>query len=87
VAKGRTVKDLRDELMIYEPEADLIHFLNPTARRIYQLHEQGMDPAVTETILRREFAIPEHRDVQSDVRRCLDELGKKKLLESVGGQW
>ncbi len=84
--KQRTIKDLKDEMMIYEPEADLIHFLNPTARRIYQLHEQGMDERAIEHVMRQEFEIPAGRDLQADIQRCLREFREKDLLGDQGGQ-
>jgi len=80
----RTIKDLNDEMMIYEPEADLIHFLNRTARRIYQLHQLGMDSHTIEDVMRKEFEIPEGRDLQADIQRCLKEFRQKDLLGGEG---
>lgn len=82
--KERTIRDLKDEMMIYEPEADLIHFLNPTARRIYQLYQQGMDSRTIEDVMREEFEIPEGRDLQADIQRCLKEFLQKDLLGGEG---
>lgn len=84
MSKGWTIRDLKEEMMIYEPEADLIHFLNLAARRIYQLYQQGMDSHVIEDVMRKEFDVPDGYDLQADIQRCLEELREKGLLGGEG---
>jgi hypothetical protein len=84
MAERRTVKDLGQELMIYEPDADRIHFLNPTARRIYQLHLEGKMAGSIGAILREEFSVPEERDLAEDIHAFLRELASKGLQGGAG---
>ncbi len=75
-------KEMESELMLYDTEADAIHVLNKTARRIYELSMNAASMDEIETCLRREFEGEPMGDIKQDIRLCLKELKQKGLLEA-----
>ena len=73
-------KDMDSELMLYETEKDSVHLLNPTARMVYDLYKQGMNPTQIEQKMREKFQVESGQDLHADVARCLEELRSKQLL-------
>jgi hypothetical protein len=69
----------KDE-MIYDPDRDAVHILNPTAQAVAAWHEQGLDAkAIAAEFLTR---YPEAGEAQvlADVQACLDALQAQHLL-------
>jgi len=73
-------KDMDSELMLYETEKDSVHLLNPTARMVYDLYKQGMNPTQIEQKMCEKFQVNSGLDLHSDVMGCIEELRSKQLL-------
>lgn len=74
-------KELDGELMVYDPQRDAVHVLNPTARMVYRLHREGKDPQAIERALRAQWRVPDDRPLGEDVQGCLGELRDRGLLD------
>ena len=81
MAASIEAKELGGELMLYHPERDEIHVLNPTARLVYESHRQGKSLSETERALREEFRVPEEQDVRGELEGCLAMLRDKGLID------
>jgi len=73
-------KELDADLMLYDTEADSVHVLNPTARRIYALFREGKSVEEMTEYIRAEFSADPRETVQDDVQACLHELRDKGLV-------
>lgn len=69
-----------DEAMLYHPDSDELHVLNPTARFIWTLcdGDHSLDQMVD--ALRTHFAVSPDSDIQSDVEQTLAEFRTMQLL-------
>ena len=74
------MKELPSELMLYNRERDDVHILNATARRIYQLWQEGNTLSEIEVAIKETFQADEKDDVTGDICACLEELKEKGLL-------
>ena len=74
------VEGSQDEAMLYHPESDELHVLNPTARLIWDLCDgtHSMDDMVNQ--VRVAFRVPAHVNLQHDVEQTLNEFAQKGLL-------
>jgi len=75
-------QELNDELMLYKTDSEEIHVLNPTARMIYKLHNQGktvdeMIPSIENT-----FQIDNTQSLKNDIETCIDLMKSKKIFEN-----
>jgi hypothetical protein len=77
------VQDSGDETLLYSAEAEAIHVLNPTARRIWDLCDGQHTLAHIEQILRASFFIPADRDVAADIEQTLTLFAEKGLLQEA----
>jgi hypothetical protein len=69
---GLLVRQIEDEVLVLDTDADLIHQLNPSASMIWRLHAEGMPPNEIAIALVSEFGIDDdtaHRDVGSALTR------------------
>jgi hypothetical protein len=82
VAVDIETKELGDELMLYHPERDEIHVLNPAARLVYEYHRNGKGLAETVGALRDRFRVAGGQDVHGEAERCLVSLRVKGLIEA-----
>ena len=78
-----------DELVIRDPDAGRVYFLNETAAEVWELarRERSADEIVAAICGQYEDATASH--VRADVERCLDELAGLGLLDrgsSDGGR-
>lgn len=69
------------DLLVRDPESDVVHFLNPTAAAIWLCCDGETSFGQCEGKLCAAFAVPQKRDVAADVRRVLAEFAAKGLLE------
>jgi len=67
--------------MIYDPERDAVHILNPTAQLVEALHRQGLDAEAIAGELRARFHVEGADTVLEDVRACLQGLAEQKLAD------
>ena len=67
--------------MIYDPERDAVHILNPTAQLVEELHRQGLDAEAIAGELRKRFQVEGADTVMEDVQACLRSLAEQKLVE------
>ncbi len=72
-------RNVGSEMMVYDPEHDEIHILNPSACLIYKLHEEGKTVAEIEEEMRSRFDVDKHADIAGDILRCIESLKKKEL--------
>lgn len=72
--------DFGSEVMIYDPRSDLYHFLNATARQIWQLCDgsHGIDDMVDD-VLKTFPQVPETQ-VRRDVERVVQDFVEKGLV-------
>ncbi|MBF0449935.1 MAG: PqqD family protein [Candidatus Magnetomorum sp.] len=73
-------QELNDELMLYKTDSEEIHVLNPTARRIYDLYQQGKTTDEIISILNKTFQIHETHPLKEDIETCIAQLKLKNIL-------
>jgi hypothetical protein len=76
---GLVVRDLPDEVLVYDLERNMAHCLNSTAAAVWRHCDGETTPREITARLAGEFADPVDEDV---VWLALDDLGKLGLLES-----
>jgi hypothetical protein len=76
----RRGSDEPDEVVLCDPNAEVIHVLNPTANLIWDLCDGQHSLAEIEQAVRKAFAVPPERDVLADIREALASFGEKALL-------
>jgi hypothetical protein len=79
VQRGKSDRDI----VLYDEDAKEIHVLNYTAFTVWELCDGKHSLKDIETIMRRKFSIDEDHDVLEDVRRVVDTLFNKGLLEKA----
>lgn len=82
MSKNLISKAVGSDRMLYDPIADAVHILNPTAQAVLDLHREGLDEAAIAETLRERFQIPEGQPVLEDVRTCLQRLRDQGVLDS-----
>jgi pyrroloquinoline quinone biosynthesis protein D len=72
--------DLGSEILIYDERNKLVHILNATARRMWQLCDgtHGVEEIVEE--VRRLFPQVSAEQIETDVGRALEDLAAKELV-------
>ena len=78
---GMLVQDLGGEMLLYSAEEKVMHILNPTARRIWELCDGEHTIGDMEQAMRASFAVAEEYDVVGDIRRTLAVFVEKKLMQ------
>jgi hypothetical protein len=73
-------RELKSDLMLYDPEVDDIHILNETARAIYRLCTKGMSFDEIEVALRKEFHFAGDDNLRQDIYECLQALKEKGII-------
>ncbi|GIV80000.1 MAG: hypothetical protein KatS3mg050_4394 [Litorilinea sp.] len=69
-----------EELVVYDPEAQKIHFLNGTASLVWQLCDGRHPLPELAAALHIRFHVPADRNVEADVEALLAELDRQGLL-------
>jgi PqqD family protein of HPr-rel-A system len=72
-------KKVGQEFMLYDPEKDCVHVLNPTAYRIHQLLGEGLGPEAIAAALRSEFGLAPDHPVMADVQEGIHSLERLGL--------
>jgi len=71
-----------EETLLYDPTADAVHVLNPTAQAIWDLCDGRHTLADIETELRGRFASTSGRKLADDVSAAVASLGREGLFNS-----
>jgi hypothetical protein len=79
---GILFKDIGNERLLYSVEGKEIHALNPTAKLIWELCDGGHSCEDMEQAIRAKFAVHDKHDVIGDIKKTLEVLGRKGLLET-----
>jgi PqqD family protein of HPr-rel-A system len=69
-----------EETLLYDPLADAVHVLNPTALAVWELCDGQHTLADIEAYLRVHFGDPVGQDVAGDVEAVLDTFEKEGLV-------
>ncbi len=77
---GIIAEVLGEEVVLCDPEADVVHVLNPTARVIWELCDGAHSPAQMMEALQAQFSVSPERNLAQDVEQTLSELAGKGLL-------
>ncbi len=77
-AEGLEVNRMPDGYVVYQPERDKVHYLNPSAAMIFELCGEASDIAAITAYLQEAFALSTPPD--GEVRACLDELVAEKII-------
>lgn len=72
-------KRVGEDFMVYDPEQDCVHVLNPAAHRIRQLHGEGLGAEAIAEALRTEFNLAPDHPVLAEVQEGLQALEKLGL--------
>lgn len=76
-------RKIGDETVLYSTETRLVHILNSTAERVWQLCDGRHNIAKIEEGLGQEFIIEDEDHVRKDIESILTEFEKNKLLKEV----
>jgi len=77
--KGLVLRDLGDELLIYDRESDQAHCLNRSAAAVWHHCDGGTTPAQIAILLQKELGAPVDEDF---VFLALNQFSRDRLLES-----
>ena len=81
MAKKIIEKELKSDMILYDSEQDDVHMLNATARSVYTLYKEGKDITGIEKEIRGTFQLEDDLDIHEHIKKCLEELKKKGLIE------
>ena len=73
-------RKIGDETVLYNTETRLVHILNSTAERVWELCDGKHDIAEIKDGLRQEFVIEDEDPVHKDTESILTEFKKNNLL-------
>jgi hypothetical protein len=73
-------QELNDELMLYQTDCETVHVLNPTARKIYDLYQDGHSITDILAIMQSKFDIQDTQQLRDDIHRCISQLKAQKIL-------
>jgi hypothetical protein len=71
------------ETLLYDPIADAVHVLNPTALLIWELCDGEHRIEDMEAALKHRYRVPEEADVGEGIVDTLDAFAKQGLLELI----
>jgi hypothetical protein len=69
------------EIALYDPVADVLHVLNPTAALIWDLCDGEHTPDDMAQVIHSRFRVSPHHDVMQDVQRTLALFAAQDLIE------
>jgi len=70
------VKEIDSDLILYHPDRDEVHILNPTAQVIYKLLSDGKSFSEIGEELRSRFLLEDGYNILSDIEKCAQLLKK-----------
>ncbi|MCC2671766.1 MAG: Coenzyme synthesis protein (PqqD) [Armatimonadetes bacterium] len=72
---------VQSDLLVHDPAAGQVHFLNPSAALIWESCDGVLTLAECAARLRSTFSIPEQVELGDDIRESLREFQQRGLLE------
>lgn len=82
--KSLIEKEVGAELMLYDPDEDEVHILNPTAKTIYLGLKKGKTAEEIGREIRGRFLVGSDENLLDAVKKCIDDLREKGLIEAPG---
>jgi len=73
-------KEIGSKIMLYDPQTEEIHILNPSARLIYTWSKDGRTAAEIARALKSTFKATEAHDLMENIAACQAELRSKGLI-------
>jgi len=73
-------QELNDELMLYQTDCEKVHVLNPTARKIYDLYQEGKSLPEIVTMMQDTFDIQDIQKLSDDIQKCMTQLKDEQIL-------
>jgi hypothetical protein len=73
-------QELNDELMLYQTDCEKVHVLNPTAREIYNLYQDGKHITDILMIMQSKFDVQNTQQLKDDIHCCISQLKAQKIL-------
>ena len=74
-------KEVDSDLMLYNPEIDEVHILNPTGKAIYKLLHEGKTSQEIEEELRNHFVLEKGHNLIRDIEECIASFKEKGLID------
>jgi hypothetical protein len=78
---GITVKEMGEEMFLYNADDKAIHILNPTAQLIWELCDGEHTIVDMEQAIRANFSVSDEHNITKDILRTLDIFADKGLLQ------
>jgi len=73
-------QEINDELMLYQTGREMVHVLNPTARLIYDLYQQGYNTDQITESMEQTFDIQCTQDLKNDISECIAQLKENQVI-------
>jgi len=77
------LKNLRDEVLLYDPDKKAVHILNSTAQIVWELWDGEHNIEDIEKAIRSRFSIPVDRNVKEDILQTLKTFLSKQIIIPV----
>jgi hypothetical protein len=81
-APGVELSEVTDGFLVYQPDRDRVHYLNPTAALLLEICDGSLPAADLPPFLAAAFSLPE--PPREEVAACLARLLAEGLLEKAG---
>lgn len=79
VVERLDVNEVKDGLIVYDPDTDRVHYLNSTAAVVFMMCDGQHDAAAIASLMAAAFELDDLP--LADVEKCLSELIYARLLE------
>jgi AAA15 family ATPase/GTPase len=73
-------QELNDELMLYQTDCEKVHVLNPTAKEIYSLYQDGKSITDILTMMQHRYDIQDVQQLRDDIENCIHQLKLQNIL-------
>ena len=70
-----------DELLIYDSKSDCAHFLNGTAKLVFQLLQKNHSIEEIEKEIRKKFKVENDKKINDDIKKIYEDFKAKGLIE------
>jgi hypothetical protein len=78
-AKGLTAQTVGDDLLLHDPEARRVCFLNRTARTVWEMAKAGAQTDAIVQVICESYANVDEQTARADIAACLQELNRLGL--------
>lgn len=73
-------KDLGEELLVYDSLSDNAHFLNGTAKLVFELLQKKYSNDQIEQEIRKKFKIKDDKNIADEIKKTCEDLKAKGLI-------